>query len=237
MKSRWFRFSLRTLLLLITALCVWLGIQVNAARRQREAVAAILKAGGEVWFDYHSTPDPAVPGSTFNRNASPPGPAWLRRILGEDYFRTANCVIFMKQTITESDLAQVAQLPKLICVNLGDTQIVEKNTGTKRPIQDSDLIVVERLTLLRDLVLNDDNGHGRITDAGLKRIQNLTNLDELYLRNNQISDAGLQWLKGFTKLLTLDLGGTKVTADGIRGLAKSLPNTRIDSDVPAWLRR
>jgi len=51
MKSRWFRFSLRTLLLLIAALCVWLGIQVNAARRQKDAVAAILNTGGAVHYD------------------------------------------------------------------------------------------------------------------------------------------------------------------------------------------
>jgi hypothetical protein len=56
MKSRWFRFSLRTLLLVIAVLCVWLGIQVNAARRQKEAVAAIQKAGGEINFDFQCVP-------------------------------------------------------------------------------------------------------------------------------------------------------------------------------------
>ena len=61
MKSRWFRFSLRTLLLLIAVLCVWLGIQVNAARRQREAVAAIQSAGGSVVYDYEIVPRPPTP--------------------------------------------------------------------------------------------------------------------------------------------------------------------------------
>src|SRR6476659_4651164 len=95
MKSRWFRFSLRTLLLLITALCVWLGIQVNAARRQREAVAAILKAGGRVHYDYEIVPQPWPPKTLqtgiygIDPQAKLPGPAWLRQGIGDDSFRTA----------------------------------------------------------------------------------------------------------------------------------------------------
>jgi hypothetical protein len=53
---RWLRFSLRGLLLIVAIFCVWLGIKVNAARRQAEAVAAILKAGGTVNFDYQMIP-------------------------------------------------------------------------------------------------------------------------------------------------------------------------------------
>jgi predicted xylose isomerase-like sugar epimerase len=53
-KRRWFRFSLRMLLLVVTVLCVWLGFNVNAARRQKEAVQAIRLAGGSVWFEYHN---------------------------------------------------------------------------------------------------------------------------------------------------------------------------------------
>jgi hypothetical protein len=74
-RRRWFRFSLRMLLVVVTLLCVWLGIQVNAARRQREAVAEILKAGGTVSYDY-----------------KPPGPVWGRNAIGDDYFQTVNAV-------------------------------------------------------------------------------------------------------------------------------------------------
>jgi predicted xylose isomerase-like sugar epimerase len=42
------------LLLVVTVLCVWLGFNVNAARRQKEAVQAIRLAGGSVWFEYHN---------------------------------------------------------------------------------------------------------------------------------------------------------------------------------------
>ena len=58
-RRRWLRFSLRTLFIVVTLLCVWLGIQVNAARRQREAVTAILNIGGKFSFDYQRTAAPA----------------------------------------------------------------------------------------------------------------------------------------------------------------------------------
>ena len=40
-RRRWFQFSLRTLLVLVTVLCVWLAMTAERARKQRKAVAAI----------------------------------------------------------------------------------------------------------------------------------------------------------------------------------------------------
>jgi hypothetical protein len=62
-RPRWFRFSLRMMLVMVAVLCVWLAFTFNAARRQKEAVAAILRAGGTVSYDYQMVPRPAVPGT------------------------------------------------------------------------------------------------------------------------------------------------------------------------------
>ena len=87
-KRLWFRFGLRTLLLAMTVLCVWLGFKVNAARRQKEAVDAILKAGGTVTFSYQCVPVRGNPDAlSLDPNALPTTPAWLRACLGEDFFR------------------------------------------------------------------------------------------------------------------------------------------------------
>jgi hypothetical protein len=45
---RWFQFSLRSLLLLITAFAIWLGWEVETVRREKEALKAIEVMGGEV---------------------------------------------------------------------------------------------------------------------------------------------------------------------------------------------
>jgi hypothetical protein len=49
-KRRWAQFSLASLFVVVTILCVWLSVVVNRAHRQRDAVAAIEALGGEVGY-------------------------------------------------------------------------------------------------------------------------------------------------------------------------------------------
>ena len=53
---RWrFQFSILSLLVLVVAVALpfsWLATEMKAARKQREAVAAIVKVGGGVSYDY-----------------------------------------------------------------------------------------------------------------------------------------------------------------------------------------
>ena len=59
-KLRWFQFTLRTLLVFVTLFaiaCSWLGVKMQSARRQQETVAAILKDGGFVLYDYQFPAD------------------------------------------------------------------------------------------------------------------------------------------------------------------------------------
>ena len=63
----------------MTALAVWLGVVVNRATEQREAVEAIEALGGYVIYDWQA------PSSDAEQLA---GPAWLRRAVGDDFFRT-----------------------------------------------------------------------------------------------------------------------------------------------------
>ena len=51
-RRRWFQFSLRTLFVLLTVLCVLLAVTVERARKQWEAVAAIRELRGEVRYEY-----------------------------------------------------------------------------------------------------------------------------------------------------------------------------------------
>ena len=83
---RRFQYSLRTLLLVMTLACIgmsWLGVKMQQARKQREAVEAIEKLGGWVHYDYQVDQS-----GRWHFGAVPPGPAWLRNGLGEDFFST-----------------------------------------------------------------------------------------------------------------------------------------------------
>src|SRR4029078_6454612 len=110
---RWFRFGLRTLLAGVTVFCIWLGFQVNAARRQHAAVQAILQAGGRVASDYQMVPVPVAP-DDFNINdaAMPRTPSWLGSIFGDDFFCN---VIYVGFSVPGADfkLAQIADLPSV----------------------------------------------------------------------------------------------------------------------------
>src|SRR5204863_3831428 len=105
-KRRWFRFSLRMLLLIVTVLCVWLGFKVNAARQQHEAIESIRRVQGSVTFDHEWSPIPGFPGRySVDRGAVPPAPAWLRNLMGDELFRVVRSVEFSGLTISESDFS------------------------------------------------------------------------------------------------------------------------------------
>src|SRR5690349_20428401 len=81
-----FRFKLRTLLLAITALGVWMGLYVMPARRQAEAVAEVRKLGGWVLYDFEF--DPTVPDTSRKPNAQSRVPRWLLDRAGLDLFHS-----------------------------------------------------------------------------------------------------------------------------------------------------
>ena len=115
LRRRWPRFSLRTLLILTALVAVWLGVQVNKAQKQRAAVAAIEAAGGQIIYDWeylawqHSmTP----PGSGIGH----PQPAWLRYIVGDDYFQEIAVVMIHYDDLSPELYERLRQLDTLSTV-------------------------------------------------------------------------------------------------------------------------
>jgi len=223
------------MLVLTAALCVWLGIQVNAARRQRDAVAAIVKAGGDVRYDYQMVVGPD--GFDFDLSIDPPAPAWMRRIFGDDFFRNAECVGLTGCTISESDWKQLARLPRLRRVGLNGASIISDGSKAKRRFTDSDIDVLRSLTELRSFWLSysDIEGSGLaslcnsklveitlynspVADAGLEQIGKLMTLKSVTLDSQLITDAGLQYLKTLPSLERLNLVGAPVTDAAVRHL-------------------
>jgi hypothetical protein len=96
---------LRTAFVVLAVFAVWLGVIVNRAREQREAVRAIEALGGRVIYDWQQS-------SMFD--ASPDGPAWLRQVIGDDYFQTVVGVYILG---SDADAARaipyLQQLPDL----------------------------------------------------------------------------------------------------------------------------
>jgi len=205
-RLRWFQYSLSTLLLAVLLVSIgmsWVAVRMQRARREREAVAAIVKLGGQVRYDYQvpQSGNP-LPG------AGPPGPAWLRKLLGENFFVTVVGVHLENSSCTDADLEYLAVLTQLRSLELDGTRVTD--AGLER---------LTGLTRLQELGLDGT----LVTGAGLKHIEGLTQLQLLDLGGTRVTDAGLEHLKGLTQLQTLDLSQTEVTVAAwkhVKGLTR-----------------
>ena len=174
---RWYQFSLRSLLV-FTLICAiasaWVAHRMERKRDEQEAVDAIVKKGALVSYDYQIQQF-----SGFNANAQPPGPEWMRRLVGKNFFGVVERVEFLCGTgrpiVTDADLVHLRALPKL-------KTLVLRAPG----ISDAGLANLEELTGLRGLDLSGTS----ITDAGLVHIKGLTSLTWLDIRSTKVTDAG-----------------------------------------------
>jgi hypothetical protein len=230
------------LLILITVLCIWLGIKVNDARRQRQAITAILNAGGTFFYDYQSRIGPSGNADdirSFDPNAPSPGPGWLRKLVGDDYFSNVVAVDLYERTISESDFKKLPNLRAIVNLDLIKTKLETEN-GT-RALDNRDLALLCGLTELRVLSIRDakidgdglshlsklkhlwylDLGQTRVDDQAMLHIGKMTNLGSLMLDETSVTDIGLSNLAHHAQLEEwLSLADTRVTDDGLTHLQK-----------------
>jgi Leucine-rich repeat (LRR) protein len=234
-KRRWFQFSLRTLLALVVVAAIGLGflaVPMHRARAQREAVEALLQAGADVEYDYQRQTDAA---GSWVYCAEPPGPEWLRKILGNDFFAdVVDVSFFHDERVSDHDLRHLCALSNLRELSIIEGKVTDAGlahvTGlpnlrevrlSNLPITDESLVHLGRLTWLEKLELEG----ARITDAGLVHLHNLPNLRILELEGAAITDAGLEHLARLAKLQWLDVALTNITDEGLSPL-KRLKNLK-----------
>ena len=199
---------------------VFLTVMYRQAARQREAVAAVRRLGG--WVCYNCRYD----ASGRMTSASPPGPRWLRSLLGDDFFGRVEGVKLSSVErleglgdfqllsrpcpgVTDDAMRHVAALPDLQWLALSGTEIT-----------DAGLAQLEALAGLQRLWLDDT----QVSDAGLEHLAALTRLRTLSLRRTRTSDAGLVHLAALAGLDRLHLEGTDCTLPGVLHLLTGLQN-------------
>jgi hypothetical protein len=179
-RRRWFRFSLRTLFVLMTVAAVWLGFTMKRIRDQERAVARILELGGAVRYDYQVE---AV--ENFNANAEPAGPKWIRRVLGPQWnVRVVHVDLGVEGggRATDADLKLLKALPGLQGLTL-DGNAALTNDGLK---------LVGQLRNLTTLFIADCP---LITDEGLVHLRNLAKLQSVQLVRCNMDGSGLKHVK------------------------------------------
>jgi hypothetical protein len=243
-KSRFLRFSLRTLLVVMLVVCVTLGWKVEKTRKQREAVAWVEECGGEVDNEYEWD------------KVKPHGPKWLRDQLGVDFFDDVVSVSIHGSydsdvtPLAGSDVTPLAGLRNLERLDLSFSQVsdVTPLAGLRNlkwlylsSTQVSDVTPLAGLRNLERLDLSSTQVSDVTPLAGLRNLKwlylrdtqvsdvtplaGLRNLERLYLSFTQVSDVTP--LAGLRNLKWLYLSSTQVSQEEYEMIQQALPKCRI----------
>lgn len=192
--------SLRSLMILVLLLGGGLGWLVHRARVQREAVAAVLRAGGTVEYDLDGNGRRPVPAWWSWLRAT-----WLVKGLGVDYFENVHRIRIDGHVGVDDALM----------VHLGRLHLLEElQIGDGRSITDAG---VARLCNARRLRAISMDFHGDI-GRGPGYLKGLPDLEELGLNISELADADLEQLSGMVGLKFLGLDGKRITDAGLAHL-------------------
>lgn len=245
------QFSMAGVLAVVAAgalFSLWSAKYSQRSRKQQAAVKSIEQSEGTI-VDYQTTI---------------PAPAWLRKVVGEEYFRSAKTVEFAtnhgRRSGTDEPKATDATLVYL--ENLTDVETLE--LGNCHEVTDEGLVHLGRLKNLTTLYLYESGVRGpglrhiaelpklssislsraQVEDVGLKHLGKMQQLTWLQLDNSNITDVGLSDLVSATQLQSLALQNTNVSDAGLRHLESlehleslSLLGTKVSAKGVARFKR
>lgn len=173
------------LLLLVLVAGLWLGWRVDRARRQRLAIAEIKKYHGYVVFNYEYAGRKLIP------DAQPMGPRWLRRNLGDEYFREVTRVVYVDEPPSDATLAPLADLGTI--EELSFLTRGHQSGGSARSLR----------------------GPEKLTETGLARLEGLTSLRRLEFCGMKLNGSMLRSCRQSTQLEELTIIEPRDTDVGI----------------------
>lgn len=257
------RFSLATLFIVVTAICVWLGTIADQKIKQRRGVERVEKLGGAVFFDFQRR---AKKDEGFDHTAPPPGSEWARKWLGEDYFQTPVCVQLWDTRLTDDDLRAIAgmrdleqlqfhrvNLSNVSCRPLARLKKLEVLVFDECALGETSLVPIGHLARLRRLDLIgtplDDRQMpplselvsleflcltgGKISGRGFGDLKRLTNFSLLIAGDTPLDDRGLEAIGTLPTARNLQLEGTAITDRGLAHLAGMVSLQRLRLDRTA----
>ena len=126
--KRYLRFSFRTMIVLVLAIGAGLGWVIHRVRVQRDAVAAIRRAGGDVWYDWQ------FKGNSHITSGEPWGSKRLVEALGVDYFGNVTVVSGTK-LFSDNELAHVGSLGQLERLILNKSSVTDAGLAHVRNLR------------------------------------------------------------------------------------------------------
>jgi hypothetical protein len=225
------------------------AIQSHRAAVQRSAVDGIILNRGEAMYDYQI--DSA---GVWNPALRPPGPEWLQRWPGIDFYCSVTGVSVYGGNLADAAVtARLNGLPGLRILWLRRCRNVDRGLEQVRGLRrlthlslsmcdltDEGVKKLGGLRALRSLDLSAT----RVTDFGAPDLAELTALDALSVAATSIGDRGLASIASIVHLKSLLLDWTMVTDSGIEQLSAlpeladlSIAGTKVSDAAVSRLHR
>lgn len=245
------QYRLRGLFITVTVFAVFLGVQVNRANRQGDAMAELEEVTHDVEYDYQRPSEEAP----INYARQPRGWPWLRNLLGSHYFDTVVGISLegTERPVSDRDVALLSQLAHLRYVAVGGRTSItplgcDSFAHLSRHIRELYLDNVPGEALTRIAALNELRvlwfTHAEVSDAALSSLAKSSSLRELVLNDTSADDAGVASLSNLTSLMRLDLQGTRISDTGLASLGRmdalkslNLAKTRITDEGLAHIEQ
>jgi hypothetical protein len=224
---RWlprFRFRLATLLAIVTAVCIALGLAVHRAQQKKAAVAHLEKLGAAVFFDYQQDAQ-----GSFDQKAPAPQPLWAQSTLIEEYLRKALCLRLWDVRLTGAEMKAITALVDLEtiefyrcdfsavgCERLAKLKKLKKLIMDQCDLGQTGLAPLGRLTNLIQLELNDTD----LGEPGLPSLSRLASLEALRLRDTSVVPGQMEAIGLPPALEDLLIDGGAVNDDDLTHVAK-----------------
>lgn len=200
-RRRWLSFSLRGMLVLITLLCVFLGligVEWMESRREEAAVMKLREAGAWICYDYQRDRNQLEadnPEVVFNESPTPYGPAAVRYLFGEHIFSRVVEIDFSYFPGNTENANQVAsELPKL-------SKLSSLGFQNRTALSDESIEQIAKIPKLRSLYFCG----GSITPAQLRYLGEHSVIEEILLEATDASDGHLAQLQFFPKLKVVSI--------------------------------
>jgi hypothetical protein len=190
------QLRLRTLLIVIGALCAGGGYYADRYHRQRQVTELVTRHGGQIAYRKALRSD---------EPAREPRPlSWLEGFA----LRDIEAVTLFFASIEDSDLAVLRNCPRLKRLDLDYTTISDRG-----------LAEIAHLSSLVRLDVKQTN----VTDAGMEAIAQLPQLESLLLDGVSLTDSGLKHLESLPSLRYLSLRQTEVSQAGLERFQRVKP--------------
>lgn len=228
-----YRFTIRTLLLVVTVACVLLALHAHRCRRQQYAIARL---------------------TSLDASCSS-GPFTFEHPLSADRLRSIDGIAFSgpPSLLKNNDLSVLRELPNLRCVCIDEsTHVSDDGLKHLAGLQQLATLSIEHVPISGDglsYLTNLPNLTGislvgtKVTDDALRHLSKIPTLTWIRLNRTNISDAGLEHLKALPQLRQLFVHTTRVTDSGLMALASltnlteiSVINTRVSEQAVATFR-